>query len=328
MNLDDVFARKTRQHSIALQNSPPCAKELYDWLLRQAPAGKPADIYLEDFQAEQSGRLHGKGYQLRWIKDCLKHLIELELVEVAYKISSKVFKLITWHPQQRNAKIPQSSAQNLQANARSQASNADSLDPLYRERRETTDKPTHHPVSTDERERAIGTSQISKTPEIDPKAKETIETAGFQFNSTLASIVRSKSLEIILAAVEAAKQYHQRLQTKNKPLRRQPEAILAAAIQEEWQPQRGEQGTVIPPEFDEWFRLAQATKLVSMTSAQSDLTGHSPGVLCVYSVSGEWLTYDEMRRLHPLAEIKEIAKKQQEMVFVPSPRLSIKPSQC
>jgi hypothetical protein len=120
----EPFARKTRQHAIALQNEPPCAKELYDWLLCQAPAGKPTEIFLEAVQADQSGRLNGKGYQLRWIKDCLKKLVDLGLVDVVLKFSSKVFKLVTWHPQQRNADIPQADAETLHSNARSQPSNA------------------------------------------------------------------------------------------------------------------------------------------------------------------------------------------------------------
>jgi hypothetical protein len=335
MNRDHVFARKTRQHSIVLQNSPPCAKELYEWLLRAAPAGKAIDIYLEDFQAEQAGRHHGKGYQLRWIKDCLKHLIELELVEVAYKISSKVFKLITWHPQQRNAESSQSSAQNLQANARSQPSNIDSAVPYYREIKETTDRPTHHPVSTNEQEGAIDLPTTPKSPEPEtvsdrPQANEPqvihkIEEAGFKPNIALIKIVRTTTAQIVLEAIEATQQYQRNLQQRNQPLKREPEAILVAAIKDEWKPIGSgteNEASVMPDGFNEWFQLAREVGLVGMSSAQADVTGHLPGVVCVRSVSGDWETFDHMRRLHSVVELQEVAEiKRSAIEFVPSPRL-------
>jgi hypothetical protein len=319
----EPFARKTRQHAIALQNEPPCAKELYDWLLCQAPAGKPTEIFLEAFQADQSGRLNGKGYQLRWIKDCLKKLVDLGLVDVVLKFSSKVFKLITWHPQQRNAENQHGNAENLQANARSQPSTPYPVYPSYRESRETTDNPTHHPVNPDEQERTIDSPNNPPEPEIEPTIVEHLQTAGFQLNSTLKAIVRSTQAQIVLQAIEAAQQYLTKLQQKNQPLRRQPEALLVAAIREEWRPQCGESGmNSIPPEFDEWLKAAQIAKLVSNSSVQTDVTGHPPGVLCILTVSGDWTPYEEMRRLHSLAEVKDLAERQQKAtVFTPSPRL-------
>jgi hypothetical protein len=59
-----------------------------------------------------------------------------------------------------------------------------------------------------------------------------------------------------------------------------------------------------------------------MSSAQADLTGHLPGVLCVRTVSGDWETFDQMRRLHSVVELQEIAAKQRSArEFAPSPRL-------
>jgi hypothetical protein len=307
----EPFARKTRQHAIALQNEPPCAKELYEWLLCQAPAGKPTEIFLEAFQADQSGRLNGKGYQLRWIKDCLKKLVDLGLVDVVLKFSSKVFKLVTWHPQQKNADIPQAYAETLHSNARSQPSNPYPVYPSYRESRETTDNPTHHPVKPDEREGAIDSPKIPTPPEpeIEPKILEQLQTAGFQLNSTLKAIVRSTQAQIVLQAIEAAQQYLTKLQQKNQPLRRQPEALLVSAIREAWQPQRGESGTnAIPLEFDEWFRLAKTIGLAKASSIQADVTGMAGGILCVLTDRG-WTPFDEMLSLFRLPELKEMGSR-------------------
>ncbi|NJM47065.1 MAG: hypothetical protein HC860_13635 [Alkalinema sp. RU_4_3] len=318
MSLDHFFVRKTRLHTIALQNSPPCAKELYDWLLRQAPAGQLAEIHLEQFQAEQSGRLQGKGYQLRWIKDCLKQLIELELVDVVYKFSGKVFKLVTWHPLQKNAPPVQLPAPNVQTNADFQPSNPISASCSYRDKEKTTDKPTRHPVEKSEQEGAIDSRQIQpikptkpviqeRSKVVDPIAKEAIEAAGFQLNNNLKAIVCSKTLEIILAAVEAAKQYQHRLQNQSRPLRRQPEAVLVAAIQQEWNANPSRQGgavQVMPDEFGEWFELARSLDVVQASSIQAEVTQHPPGVLCVLTSSEGWRPFDQMRVVFSLKRLR------------------------
>ncbi len=335
------FAKVTEAHRLASQKLNPCAFHLWMWLLALAPAGKPAEVHLKDFYAENQGRFDGRGYTMAWIKKSLNKLIEEGFVDIVFKYSGKVFKLITWHPDQQSAqdlnnssKASDKNRSNLNQSFNFSPSNADSVAVSYREKRETTDKPTHHPVSTDEQGRLIDSQPTSKNtapeteppieqpsePPIEPSIIQQIETAGFKLNKTLGSIVRQATPQVIQTAIDATQQYLTQLQKRQQPLKRQPEAVLVTAIREQWESKHKEANT-IPPEFDEWVRLAQATKLVSITSAQSDLTGHPPGVLCVYSVSGEWLTYDEMRRLHPLAEIKEIAKKQQEMVFTPSPRL-------
>jgi hypothetical protein len=79
----------------------------------------------------------------------------------------------------------------------------------------------------------------------------------------------------------------------------------------------------MPDDFNEWFQLAREVGLVSISSAQSDLTGQLPGVLCVQTVSGNWEPFDQMRRLHPLDEVQESAKRKHAATrYVPSPRFS------
>jgi hypothetical protein len=325
--MSGTFACMTDRHDLALDDLPTCARELYTWLLRQAPAGKPAQIHLEDFRKHKQGRCRGRGYTLAWVKQSLHQLLEVGLVEVAFKFSSKIFELITWHPDRQDAADLKKTLQNAKEtrksfdkNRRIQPSNADSLVPIYREIRETTDNPTHHPVSTDERERAIYSPTTSKTPEpeIEPQDDQKqviqqIEAAGFKLNSTLITIVRTTAAEIVLEAIAAAQQYLTNLQTRNKPLRRQPEAVLAKAIQEQWQPQRGESGTnAMPPDFDEWFKLARSVDIAQASSIQADLTQHQPGVLCVLTPSG-WEPFDLVRAAYSLKYLQTLKNDREKM---------------
>jgi hypothetical protein len=313
------FARVTEQHDLLALNLTPCAGFLYRILLRAAPAGKPQEFELKEFCAWAD-------YSLKWAKAALRELCDLELVEVLRTFSGQGYKLVAHHPdQQKTSPISPETSTFGHETSPKPPSNPYPVYPSYRESRETTDNPTHHPVSPDEREGTINSPKIPTPPEpeIEPQILEQLQTAGFQLNSTLSAIVRSTQAQIVLQAIEAAQQYLTKLQQKNQPLRRQPEALLVSAIREAWQPQRGESGSnAIPPEFDEWLKAAQIGGLASNSSVQADVTGHPPGVLCVLTVSGDWTPYDEMHRLHSLADVKQLAAdRRDKMVFTPSPRM-------
>jgi hypothetical protein len=143
----NAFARITDAHDLFTQGLPPCARSLYRWLLRRAPAGKTAEIHLEEFQNYKQGAFSGRGYTLFWIKKSLQQLIDLGAVEVAFKYSSKVFKLITWHPDRQSAEDLKSSSfvqnettEKLNRSLPFGPSNPYSFVPLYRELRETTNR--------------------------------------------------------------------------------------------------------------------------------------------------------------------------------------------
>jgi hypothetical protein len=313
-----TFACKTDDHNRATEGLSRCADLLYEWLLRQSRAGSPTEIHLEAFQEFQQHRFKGRGYSLAWIKQALKELVEVKLVDVAFKFSSKIFKLITWHPDRQSAadlkkslESARKSQQTSEKNREKQPSNPYPVYPSYRESREATDNPNRHPVNPDEREGKIDSPKIPTPPEpeIEPKILEQLQTAGFQLNSTLKAIVRSTQAQIVLQAIEAAQQYLTKLQQKKQPLRRLPEALLVSAIREAWQPQRGESGiNTIPPEFDEWFRLAKAIGLVKASSIQADVTGMAGGILCVLTDRG-WTPFDEMLSLFRLPELKEMGSR-------------------
>jgi hypothetical protein len=163
----NAFARVTDAHELFTQGLPPCARSLYRWLLRRAPAGKTAEIHLEEFQNYKQGAFSGRGYTLHWIKKSLQQLIDLGAVDVAFKYSSKVFKLITWHPDRQSAEdlkrsspvpsfIPNESTGKSIKSFSFDPSNPHSVVPLYRELRETTNSTTQKTVSQEGQERAKG----------------------------------------------------------------------------------------------------------------------------------------------------------------------------
>jgi hypothetical protein len=316
-----TFACKTDDHNRATEGLSRCADLLYEWLLRQSRAGSPAEIHLEAFQDFQQHRFKGRGYSLAWIKQALRELVDVKLVDIAFKFSSKIFKLITWHPDRQSAadlkKSLESARKTRQNPEKNQEKPPSNPYPAYssyietREFKETTNKTAPHPVLKIQQEKSIDSLKIPtpSEPEIEPQILDHLQTAGFQLNSTLKAIVRSTQSQIVLQAIEAAQQYITKLQQKNQPLRRRPEALLVSAIREAWQPQRGESGTnAIPPEFDEWFRLAKAIGLAKASSIQADVTGMAGGILCVLTDRG-WTSFNEMFNLFGLRELKEMRSR-------------------
>jgi hypothetical protein len=332
----DKFARVTRLIDVIARQLSPCANQIYRELLRIKAAGTPIEFEFAAFQVNQP-------YSDKWLRHALNELIELELVQVIRKFGAGVYRLIAFLPKEENQSIGTMLPEIRQSTSEKLPSNADSFDPLYRYIEKTTNNPTHHPVNTNEQERIKITPPILKsersqlpqpqatqtnpetepadnnpkqpqTIEISPEISEKIKIAGFKLNTTLATIVRTTTAQIVLEAIAAAQQYLTNLQHRNKPLRRQPEAVLAKAIQEQWQPQRGESGTnVMPPDFDEWFQLARSVDIAQASSIQADLTQHQPGVLCVLTPSG-WEPFDLVRAAYSLKYLQTLKNDREKML--------------
>lgn len=128
MNRDDFFARATRPHDRIMRLVSPCARFLYQELLRLKPPGTIIEFEFADFQAEQP-------YSDRWIRHALNELIEQGLVEVIRKFGAGVYRLIAFHPKKENQPIGTPLPEIRQTTSEKQPSNADSLALLYREKR-------------------------------------------------------------------------------------------------------------------------------------------------------------------------------------------------
>lgn len=147
-----AFARVTAIHDAIALTLTPCAGQLYRWLLRKVPAGKPQELYLKDFAQWSSGR-RKQPYSIRHIQRALEELIATGLIAIVTRYTARIFKLICNHPETPDD-APSSNDKNVQIRDENvqvvtKMSKIDPSKPYgsvssYRESRETTK--THHPL--------------------------------------------------------------------------------------------------------------------------------------------------------------------------------------
>ena len=145
VEMTTVFARITEEHDCLAFSLPPCARLLYRFLLRMRPAGTPLEFELSDFQS-WTGKNRYKAYCSKWIKKGLTRLIDLGLVEIVKRYSSKCFKLITYHPEQFSSNSGKKNSNFGKKTSKKEVSNPNDCVPSNRELREQQTQPTLHPV--------------------------------------------------------------------------------------------------------------------------------------------------------------------------------------
>jgi hypothetical protein len=335
MKTRSTFARYTEEHDRLGLELTPCAGFLYRELLRSAPAGLPQEFELEDFCEQME-------YSLKWVKSALNELIEKDVVDIVKKYSGRIFKLVAWHPGRKSAQRVEPYSVTVPRTSKIPPSNAHSTASSYRDLKEITEKPTLHPVSTDEREKIITPSMTRLTDpilepelktepikpepeaelelEIKPEIIQKIQAAGFKLNRTLKIMVSYAEAQIVLDAIEAAQQYLTKTKQEKQSLKREPEAVLVSAIKNQWQPNKSDKLSEVlplPDNFEAWYELARLANVARASSSQTELTRHPQGVLCI-ETHGSWSTFDEMSRCFPIAELEEMARKREEAMNVTS----------
>ncbi|PZD70846.1 hypothetical protein C1752_08988 [Acaryochloris thomasi RCC1774] len=167
-----AFARVTDVHDAILLTLTPCAGQLYRWLLRKIPAGKPQELELGDFAQWSSGHRR-RPYCIRHIQRAVQELLSVGLIDVVKQYSTRIFKLICFHPEAAEiAPVEQQLTLEKQLSAsdkkvqvldqkvpavtkmsKIEHSNAYAAVPSYREEKRTADTPTSlHPVSWSDKE--------------------------------------------------------------------------------------------------------------------------------------------------------------------------------
>ena len=145
--MNAIFARITEHHDAIALTLTPCAGLLYRWLLRQRPAGQQQEVEIAEFAA-WTGTERSRPYCLKHIKNALSELIEAGLVEIVRQYTSKIFKLIAWHPdRQKSSQAKQFTSQNGKPISQKQTSNTDNSVASYRETQRTTNNPPTHPAN-------------------------------------------------------------------------------------------------------------------------------------------------------------------------------------
>ncbi|PSB16161.1 hypothetical protein C7B61_01805 [filamentous cyanobacterium CCP1] len=124
---------------------------------------------------------------------------------------------------------------------------------------------------------------------------DTVVEAGFRPNKTIRKMVSEYPPDRIKTALRAAIEY---LDGLEKPLEKQPEAILTKAIIQAWRPQKVPQKPKIPPELDEWFNAAKSVRVVEASRMEGDR-------LMVLTHSG-WQTYEEVSAAFTLRKLQDM----------------------
>lgn len=145
--MNAIFARITEHHDAIALTLTPCAGLLYRWLLRQRPAGQQQEVEISEF-ATWTGTERSRPYCLKHIKNALRELTEAGLVDIVRQYTSKIFKLIAWHPdRQKSSQAKQFTSQIGKPISQKQASNTDNPVASYRETQRTTDNPPTNPAN-------------------------------------------------------------------------------------------------------------------------------------------------------------------------------------
>jgi hypothetical protein len=242
-----AFAKITAKHDLILADLPPAAGLLYRWLLRAMPAGKVQEIELDTFRDFSQ-------YSLKWIKITLTQLVDQGLVEVVKRYNSKTFKLIAFHPEEKN--IPNENPPPEEKNSQDENFSPEEEkfpdgNKIYREKKsqdwnktssfgnktssfgnKTSKKGPSNPDSSvhNNRENIERTNTPTHHPVLKNEKEEILrQVAEAIAHPQIAGLIVQNSIETVMQALEVVKQ------TQNK---KNPAGLLVRAIQQKWKPQR------------------------------------------------------------------------------------------
>jgi hypothetical protein len=304
--MSEVFARVTHAHDALALQLTPCAGQLYRWLLRRRPAGRPQEFELNEF-SDWTGKNRKRSYSIRHIQRSLLELAESGLVEVVRKYSGKIFKLVANHPQSdKNVQILDQNVQVGMEMSKIEASNPCSSVLSYREELETTDRPSTHPAAVKNenqdsqkfRDQAKALDiELLKSSDLNERLTNLIQDAeednffasGEQreilnqveaaiapipLNPQIAAVVLEAALTTVQDAIALVKERKQSGEVKN------PAGLLVDAVRGRWKPAQRSSGAAA--EFNNWYHQAYAAGLIEyFTSSDSQVTGLPPGSIGV-----------------------------------------------
>lgn len=324
--MSEVFARVTHAHDALALQLTPCAGQLYRWLLRRRPAGRPQEFELNEF-SEWTGASRKRSYSIRHIQRSLLELTESGLVEVVRKYSGKIFKLVAKHPElDKNVQNLDQNVQITMEMSKIGTSNPCGSVPSYREKLETTDKPSTHPAAVNNRNQNNQefkdqgkTLDLESLKCSDPNAGLTNsvqdgETDNFSasreqreiliqveaaiapipLNPQITAVVLEAALTTVQDAIALLKERKQSGEVKN------PAGLLVDAIRGQWKP--AQQSASATAEFNHWYHKAHAAGLIEyFTSSDTKMTGLPPGSIGVLRRGSE--VWEDWRAI---ATVKEL----------------------
>jgi hypothetical protein len=258
-----------------------CSEYLYRWLLRNAPAGKPQEIDLRDFQQKSN-------YSIKYIKKCFKELSEdfPSLLKLIKKYNSYEFIVTCNHPEEV-LKIRQndtSKRQNDTSKRQKTASNPIKIVPSYIEKKEQQTpevvvfkndnnldnldlglKGDNNEIEINKNVNTINQGKDNLPRDVDEKVniiKEELPEA--QITAPLLKLLQEATLNAILNAVKAVKRYKHQKEVKNVT------GAIYNAIKETWKPNPEPEAVngINNPEFKQWYKRAIEDGLIANEPAE------------------------------------------------------------
>jgi hypothetical protein len=122
----------------------PCARFLYQFLLRLRPAGQAIEFEFEDFN-QHITQTHRRPFSNKWIKTAIAQLEEIGLIQILKKFNTHCLKLVAVHPNffsdEKAAQLAQKPCPYSRETSKKGASNPDSAVPIHRENIENNKQP-------------------------------------------------------------------------------------------------------------------------------------------------------------------------------------------
>lgn len=279
----NTFARVTDNHDLLALQLTPCANLLYRWLLRANKAGVPVELELELF-AQFTAQARPRPYSIKHVQRSLNELLDTGVVEVVKRYSSRIFKLVAYHPDQTfSSQNRTKKSQNGTEMSKIQPSNPHSVVPITEN------------IETTEQVAAVENEQVK----VDPCLAAELETVGVQLNPQLSQFILQTALDKVKQGIEVLRQRLASGKVNN------PAGFLTEAIRQGWSVKSAiahsttpkNTSSPIPPDFNEWFDLAKSFGLVSA----STMDGRE---LMVLTRSG-WETYADMAGTFSVTYLKK-----------------------
>jgi hypothetical protein len=310
------------------QNLTPCAKQLHEWVLEQGRAGQPQEIYLLEFAESTSNRSRG-AYSIYQIRRALKQLLDTPLLNLVYRYSGKVYKLIA-HDSRTLSTSPLSpdkakTLTNREKTINLPPSNPDSAVPDLLKKPDQTNGPHPHPVFNEQGR--LGTSDPPPVEDagtgsglshgITPQTLQTIETTlNGPISPQLKNLLFTCTADRIRNALSALQEqltkgtairnptgwfinalrrgYTANQAKRNARQARQTAQTPQTTLQEPSAPQK----PVIPPDLSAWLNLARQLHIAQASEIiDGQLMIHTPtGPIAWSEISQIW-SLDRLRGL-------------------------------
>lgn len=321
------FAAITEKTDILLRSLPPAAGALWRELRRRTIPDRSHEFNLNELADIL-------GYSVRWLRSALNQLQETDLVVIDRKWWGAIFSAKILDPgiEHKTSHDLGEPSVDCTESSKIEGSNTDCLvvQDLKENLKEPQSEPTTHPVikvlteEKNQEEQQVFSEWIS----LYQAAEQTVTRFGIQLNSTiqkaLLSTVQQQGSEGLERIQDAAHISGIAPPTRRNGEKTNREALFMKALKNGWKPRpqqvsnakdvgpeplpasepcRSPTPKKAPEGFTKWFELAKKIGL-ALGSMQDDEG------FWIYTCSGTRELWEEMQKLHPIAELQEMAQRQ------------------